>query len=946
MSLTLTQKILDATDKGLLIFKEELPDVNWSEIENSKFRKKFKIRPESTPSASIKLLKDKYIIADFGESQDGYNAIAFYANQHNIDYPEALFRLAKKLGLTGKPAEPNKTFKKAGKKDKVGTTFIYKEKIPQDWLKFIGPYVNELVAAEVNLKAVDSYTVVSEKGNKIIIKSTDDYPIFVLDQGAWQKKYEPFASKAADRFRYIGGRPQDYLFGYDYCLDLKEDHESQVINDFDERGETPTKHDLKLPFIVLASGDRDGINMLSLDFPAVWLNSESADLTDFIYNKLTKIAKEVIYLGDLDDTGKKQAINKGLERENLKLMWLPSWVGLSKNFRGKFRKDFTDFIQIHKVSKDQFKKEVKALIETSKPLRFWDEVYNPKKKQLTYKFNNAYAFHFLECLNFYLYEDQQSKEDFEFIQIEDNRVKKVKAHQIKKFLLDHLTKNNKPIDLVNMLLRTNQLNDKSLSQLKPKQLNFDKATPDSQFFFFQDQTWQITKDGINKLKPGASNTYVWQNNVIDFSPKINEAQFNIKGSIETGFDIDILETNNKYLNYLINTSRVYWREDLEAPFKTDKGFNKADKDAYFKANQFNIAGKHLTPEQIQEQKQHLINKIYAIGYLLHSYKLKNKAWAVWVMDNKVVEDIESNGGTGKSVFGDLLTPVLNQIKEIDGRVKGIIDKDFVFDGVKDSTDLIFVDDADPYFNIERLYKVIQGNINVNPKGSTEYVVHFDKSPKILITSNFGITNSHGSTLRRLLFVAMSDYYHEKGTKYNETRKVSDDFNGKLLIDDFTAEDWQLYYNFLAQCITFYLNQNQKINPPLENVEKRNLIREIKGPFISWADTYFSEASENLNREIIKKDAITDFKESAGYSKFSSQKFKDSLTKYCQLKGYELNPADHERVNSDGRIMQKHGGKVVEFIVIRANKEATVNINTEQPKLQPLDDNDKDDDLPF
>jgi hypothetical protein len=48
-----------------------------------------------------------------------------------------------------------------------------------------------------------------------------------------------------------------------------------------------------------------------------------------------------------------------------------------------------------------------------------------------------------------------------------------------------------------------------------------------------------------------------------------------------------------------------------------------------------------------EQKLHLINKIYCIGYLLHTGIKYCKPWCVFAMDNKISETGESNGGSGK-----------------------------------------------------------------------------------------------------------------------------------------------------------------------------------------------------------------------------------------------------------------------------------------------------------
>jgi hypothetical protein len=69
-----------------------------------------------------------------------------------------------------------------------------------------------------------------------------------------------------------------------------------------------------------------------------------------------------------------------------------------------------------------------------------------------------------------------------------------------------------------------------------------------------------------------------------------------------------------YFNFLINASRVHWKYEMQEFF--DKDQKSADE--YFRAHQFDIAGPNLDRDQQHEQKLHLINKIYSIGYMLHT----------------------------------------------------------------------------------------------------------------------------------------------------------------------------------------------------------------------------------------------------------------------------------------------------------------------------------------
>jgi hypothetical protein len=114
------------------------------------------------------------------------------------------------------------------------------------------------------------------------------------------------------------------------------------------------------------------------------------------------------------------------------------------------------------------------------------------------------------------------------------------------------------------------------------------------------------------------------------------------------WDIDIHEHASNIFRYLINTSRVHWRKDLE--YSLDH-LDDEDAGKYRLEHLFDIAGPNLDPAEIVEQKQNLINKIFAIGYILHRYKSPSRAWSPYAMDNKLerteiaTEDLENHSSS-------------------------------------------------------------------------------------------------------------------------------------------------------------------------------------------------------------------------------------------------------------------------------------------------------------
>ena len=198
------------------------------------------------------------------------------------------------------------------------------------------------------------------------------------------------------------------------------------------------------------------------------------------------------------------------------------------------------------------------------------------------------------------------------------------------------------------------------------------------------------------------------------------------------------------------------------------------------------------------------------------------------------------------------------------------------------------------------YSGVTGSMTIRPLFKSSFELPFIDSPKIAATSNFQLKDLSGSTMRRLLFTVFSDYYHyNTNGEYLEHRKVSDDFDG-LLFDDFTQEDWNDFYNFVAQCIQFYLDQKEKIEPPMENVVKRNLLRVAGENFSEWADNYFNVLSDKLNTYTSRPYMYTNYKEAIGKYPVNANKFKKSLKAWCDLKGHKFNPIEKIAINSEGK----------------------------------------------
>jgi hypothetical protein len=833
-----------------------------------------------------------------------------------------------------------------------------------------------------HLKSLEYYTNVFQ-GKHLTTYSTDEYPIFYFDEGEFGKIYRPKA-KHDKRFRYVGKKPAHFVHGLTQHQAFiwerkKEKYNEQAEASAEETGTSEEfqpsaedvkksidRMDVKFPEIICCSGGSDALNCAALGYRVIWMNSESEILNGEDMSALLKLAKVIYNLPDIDRTGKATGHALAWKFLNLLTIWLPeSILRVDKETGKATSKDLRDYLKTNN------KKNFDRLLSTALPYRFWDVEfqYDDEGKQkmkfgrplIQYKFNHKQAYNFLIRSGFARFKSERDKDGYFYIQIVGNVVRKIDPQEIKGFLHAFLDErwqfdDNVTLDLLNSMYSSNQLSINNLGNLPLVELDFTGHGPEHQYMFFPNCTWKITAGGIEESKGINTNKYVWEDKVITYpekdnrKPKIKKLDpfFKVNRSDEGKYDIEILNNDCMFFRFLINTARVHWRKELEdrqtlwlthdtakkkETYIEEFGLTEEEiksfwtvrtaeaQEKYRNEHRFSIAGPLLTDTEKEEQKLHLINRLYTLGYMLHRYKDPSRAWCVWAMDNKLSEsmgdDAKSNGGSGKSLTGKALKWVWRNNTSLSGRNPLLTKNPHIYDKVTKHTDLMIVDDCYEYLEFGFFFSDITGDMNPNPKQTQSYSIPFDESPKFWFDSNFGDRDFSESTQRRKLVTSFSDYYHENNGAYNETRQPKDDFAGRRMFYDFTADDWNRFYNLMGWCLHFYLSTNDKIKPPMNNIQKRNLLSAMGGRFFDWAEVYFHPESGRLDKILAKAEAKDEYMSSEKVRELSTQKFTDYCTKYAAYHGYEFNPAEYQ--NSQGRIMREINGKKQEGIFFGTKK---------------------------
>lgn len=1002
------EKIFAATNGGLDIILEIFPFAS--------DKKKFQIRDnDKTNSATLwKASNGIYYLKDFGDYggyyETGKHAIHIYSHVNGIGYYDALKDLASKYGVISGEFSSTlewKPFPESFKElNDEGYHIEFNEKFTEAELNYIGPLVTDAVCERYNLKSVKEYSWLKYETNKdgsinpdkskarVYTKiSTPFQPLFAIEapektveftkDGKLEKFIIPKFIKIIQpgdkehRFRYFGKKNEDYIFGLDFVESLykklqkeknSDDPDFDKIKDLQKGLVFKTDKNFnqyngksgKLKRIIIASGDRDAMNLASCGEAVVWFNSETQIKPPEVIGLLNKYAEEIINVPDIDSTGIDAGKDLALTYLDIKTAWIPETLYNRKNKNLKQLKDFTDYIKFRYNPDDKdYRKiitDIHIFLDNARPGKFWNEKWKRNKDgdiigEPTYSINYKNAFNFLKLNGYAKIKDDNRKDGYYFIRQNKHIIKEVAAQEIKdffnKFLDEKQRENGKrhfPDDLLNMLLGSDAISDKKLVNLEAQEFDFTDFSPKAQYFFFDEYIWEVTSEKIERITKGY-NRFVMENELLNNlikkqtrfsidSAKIQiekEKFFEISVDKHGIFDLKIKRKDCDFMNYLINASRVNWKEEI-------KDLKPSEIEDYLQEHNFILdnyktegskAG--LDDDQVYEQELHFINKVYAFGYMLHRYKDPSKAWCVYVMDNEVVDDNESHGRTGKSLLWNMGMRLFVNSKYIGARKKNILESDFLYDGITEQTDYVLFDDADKRFQFNNLFTDITGDLNVNPKNQNAYLIPFHKSPKFCITTNYAPFGLDTSTKERLLFVAYSDYYHGE-SETMPARTPLNDFE-KRFFTEWNNQDWSIFLNFAAQCLQFYLSVDIKIGAPQSNIKKRNLITEMGVLFLEWAEDFFLDRT---NQKIIRKEAFESMQAYSGKLRDVSKiLFKKRLQQFCDYKGYILNPKEM-LTTKDGRITEVINGLTTEMLYLQNNEgSAAVNLT-----------NTEDDDIPY
>jgi len=237
-----------------------------------------------------------------------------------------------------------------------------------------------------------------------------------------------------------------------------------------------------------------------------------------------------------------------------------------------------------------------------------------------------------------------------------------------------------------------------------------------------------------------------------------------------------------------------------------------------------------------------------IGFLMHGYKKPSYCPAI-ILNDEVISD-NPEGGTGKGLFVNAISKIKRAVT-IDGKAF-TFDKQFNYSDVNVGTQVLCFDDVKKHFDFERLFSVITEGITTEKKNKDAIKLPFNRSPKIVITTNYAIKGKGNSFERRKWELEFKQFYSKEFTPEIEF--------GYMLFNDWDEEEWCKFDNYMINNLKAYLSTGL-VKSEFVNLKIRKLSAETCHEFIEWCGMIDGVPHNDKLRNgelIYKQDLYIDF----------------------------------------------------------------------------------------
>lgn len=246
-----------------------------------------------------------------------------------------------------------------------------------------------------------------------------------------------------------------------------------------------------------------------------------------------------------------------------------------------------------------------------------------------------------------------------------------------------------------------------------------------------------------------------------------------------------------------------------------------------------ICGADSPDNMTEEQTNNFFYLCALTGYLIHKYKDPARAYAVIL--SEAVETEEMGGGTGKGLFCRGIEQIASTCL-IAGKTFDPVAR-FAWQRMQLHNTVAVIDDVPKGFQFTGLYNVITDGLTLERKNQQEIFISYEDSPKVVVISNYVISNAGNHAERRQKVFEFAPFFSPAYTPEKHF--------GHLLLKDWDSLEWNRFYNFMISCTASYLNNGIPNMGRSDTLQRRAIRQKYGVEFSEWFyDQYLANGCED------------------------------------------------------------------------------------------------------
>lgn len=680
-------------------------------------------------------------------------------------------------------------------------------------------------------------------------------------------------------------------------------------------------------------------------FHVAWMSDPKADFSTFMFSQLGKLATNKFLMLDIDNSGKKQAFKICKRFTKFRMAFLPERL---KDFGnryvgGEYRpcRDILAFFDKYTLSEEEsygYEHDINLLFLSclNRALPIEPLVYCEKRDKKTgklleyyYKMDSACLWQFMATEGYCREVDHETSDKIgRFIHINGPFVEELDVKSVLSAAVTSLTALAQRTarmgtedfrKMSNAIINAKEISEKTTINLPEMDVDYRSGYgPKLDHLFYRNGVLRITPDSIDFLSYNDIDFCVDRAGILPFDFVMpcakDEAPFSITENPEYKERLKELEKHRKDVAHYTQeqlkmeekeitawAQRNRWLFDFKGkpvsewwqPLQVLRCFANEN---YEKEEALQREGKEFDEEDLKTLYGHLANILYSLGRPLFRYKGGGTNYMPYITENGVTAEGKSEGGSGKSVFVNIFMGCAGKIFRVNARNIKIGDDitlelaQYIHHGHR----VIHWEDMER-IPIDPLYNYITSGFQYRKRHRDEVRVMLKDSPGHVTTSNYQQTYSDPSSSGRVVPTGFSHRFNRGDIRQNKpARKISDVMPG--LRDD--PEDIEIGLRsqiayLCAMAIQFCMKTDDRVLPPMEELNYRSRVVSMGASFMAWAEMFFAKPYV-YNCPIDIETIFSDYVESCESSedkktKFALSAFKGKLTEYCQDKSITMLP---------------------------------------------------------